>query len=655
MAALVVALGAAAGNLWLRGARAPAAAAGPPNILLVTLDTTRADHLGAYGRVAARTPTLDALASSGVLFEHAVTPAPTTLPAHVSVMTARNPMAHGVRNNGLPLGDGVPTLAAALHDAGYRTGAFVSAFVLDKRFGLARGFDVYDDGLDSPTGRATDAVERRGDRTVGAAAAWLATTSRPFFLWVHLYDPHDPYQAPAPFAEAFAQSPYDGEIAFVDSAVGTLLGSLDTHGMAANTIVAVVGDHGESLGEHGEATHGMFVYDAAMRVPLLLKWPTSLPSGTRVAPLVRTIDLAPTLLELAGRPPLPGAAGTSLMPLVRGTVTAHVPAIAYGETYFPQLFMNWAPLRSIREGSWKFIEAPELELYDLASDSAEATNLAAREPDRVGRMRRALHALAAAEERAQDSAGPDRETMRKLAALGYVGGGATTAVADPLTRPDPKAMIGVFNQLRTANTALDAGNVDEAARIARAALASDRTNAFAMLILGKAERARGRYREAAVQFRGYLMQVPLSADAHHWLAICHLQLGDLESALAEVETALAIDHEFAEARTLRGDLLAATGRVEEGLHDLRAAVNLDPDRPAAHIALGRTLMRTGDAGEAAAQFRYAIELADKLEAAGRGSQAALALEQLAIDPSVPAPIREAARARLPSASRARPR
>lgn len=642
------------GGWWWLGTGVPRVGA-PPNVVLVTLDTTRADHLGAYGFAQARTPVLDQLARGGVLFERAVAAAPTTLPAHVSLMTGRNPAAHAVRNNGMPLAGDVPTLAGAFRDAGYRTAAFVSAFVLDERFGVNRGFETYDGALDPPQGRSNDALERRGDRTVAAALSWLRSApapepggaSRPFFLWVHLYDPHDPYDAPASAATG-AASPYDGEIAFVDTAVGTLLAALEQQGLTGNTIVAAVGDHGESLGEHGEATHGMFVYDASMRVPALLSWPGHLPENTRVAPLVRAIDLGPTLLDLAGRPPLPGAAGVTLAPLVRGSGAA--PTSAYGETYFPQLFMNWAPLRSLREGRWKLIEAPTLELYDTEADPGETANLAEREPDRVGRMRRALRAQLAAEERPVAAAGPDRDTQRKLAALGYVGGGVTTS-GDPMDRPDPKAMIGVFNQLRGANTALDEGRLDEAARVASQVLTTDPGNAFALLVLGRAERARERYKEAAGHFRAYLEQVPLSADAHHWLAICLLQLGDFDAALAEVELALAIDQKFAEARTLRGDLLVAAGRIEEGVHDLRAAVNVNPDRAAAHIALGRTLLATGDTAGGTEQMRYALELATRLAAAGRTAQASLVYQQLANEQVLPTDVREAVRAALTAGPR----
>ena len=263
-------------------------------MLLVTLDTTRADHIGAYGDRRAQTPHLDRLAAEGVTFERAITAAPLTLPAHVSLFTGLYPFAHGVRNNGnFALSEGIPTLATALHAGGYRTAAFVSAFVLDRRYGLARGFDRYDDGV---------GLERRGDRTAAAVDSWLSERSedhRPYFIWMYLYDPHDPYDPPPPFREAFADLPYDGEIAFDDRVVGALIDRVRRSDSDPSTLVAVVGDHGESLGEHGEATHGMFVYESDVRVPMILWWPGRLPAGRRVPALVRSIDLAPTLLAAA--------------------------------------------------------------------------------------------------------------------------------------------------------------------------------------------------------------------------------------------------------------------------------------------------------------------------------------------------------------------
>ena len=585
----------AGGAAWWQVERVPASPPAP-NILLITLDTTRADRLGAYGYAPAHTPNLDRLAREGVLFEHARTATPTTLPAHVSLLTGRYPSVHGVRNNGVPLSETVPTLASALHDGGYRTAAFISSFVLDRRFGLARGFDHYDDSLGASPGVAAEQVERRGDRTAAAAEQWLAGVPAPFFAWIHLYDPHDPYDAPPPFRESFAEQPYDGEIAFADSVVGTLVASLEQRGLASTTLVAVIGDHGESLGDHGEATHGMFVYESAMRVPAILRWPGHLPSGRRVAPLVRAIDLAPTLMELAGMPRMAGIEGESLMPVVRGETAG--PGSAYGETYFPLLFMNWSPLRSIQDDRWKYIEAPEPELYDLAADPGEQTNLATRDPARLAALRRALDLTAAARPEAPPGAVPNRETVEKLASLGYIGTPAALRPAEALKRPDPKKMIGIFNRLRLANTALVEGRLDEAAGIARDTLAADRGNAFAMLIVAKAEMAQGRYHEAAGHFRGYLGHVPTSADAHQWLAICHLQLGDEAAALREVDAALAIDPRFGDAHQLRGDLLSVSGQADEAMRELRAAVAINPDRSAFHVSLGRALVKAGQPGEA---------------------------------------------------------
>jgi choline-sulfatase len=616
--AAVVLLAGGAAAWWLQVERAPA---GPPtpNILLITLDTTRADRLGAYGYGRARTPRLDRLAREGVLFEHARTAAPTTLPAHVSLLTGRYPAAHGVRNNGVPLSEKVPTLASALHAGGYRTAAFVSSFVLDRRFGLAPGFDHYDDRLDAGPGVAAEPVERRGDRTVLAAGQWLdenagprapsaapAAHSAPFFVWLHLYDPHDPYVAPAPYRDAFVDQPYDGEIAFADSVIGSLIDQLERLGLLSSTVVAVIGDHGESLGDHGEATHGMFVYEAAMRVPAILRWPGSLPAGHRVAPMVRSIDLAPTLMDLAGLPPMSGVEGESLMPLVRAEAAG--PVSAYGETYFPLLFMNWSPLRSLQDDRWKLIEAPEPELYDLVSDPSEQTNLAVREPARTAAMRRALDSSTASRPSAPAGAMPSRETVEKLAALGYVGAPSSISNAEALKRPDPKKMIDVFNRLRLANNALVEGRLEEAASIASQTLAADPENAFAMLIAAKVEMAHGSYRQAAGHFRGYLRQVPISADAHQWLAICHLQLGDEREALREVDAALAIDSRFGDAHELRGNLLFLAGQVDESLRELRTAVELNPEKSAFRVSLGRALLNTGRPGEAETELRRALDL-----------------------------------------------
>jgi len=605
----------------------------PPNIVLITLDTIRADHVGAYGAQRAQTPTLDRLAREGVLFERAVAAAPITLPAHASLLTGAYPFVHGVRNNGtFSLNDRIPTLGTALHDRGYRTGAFVSAFVLDRRYGLGRGFDVYDDRM---------SLERRGDRTAAAAIAWLRTAgSQPFFVWLHLYDPHDPYSPPAPFSQTFADRPYDGEIAFADSVVASLLQEITRTRPASSTLVAVVGDHGESLGDHGEATHAVFVYQSTLRVPLILSWPGSLPAGRRVTAPVRAIDLAPTLLDLAGAPPLAGAQGSSLRPLVAGQPLKTAHAI-YAESYFPQLYMNWAPLRTLQDERWKFIDAPEPELYDLASDADEHTNVFDRMPGRAAELRLALDRLTGGGAGAMHEQALDRDAAAKLAALGYVSAAAAPAAAGTAAagnRPDPKRMIGVFNAVREANAALQERRYDNAAAIAQQALTTDPQNAFALIVLANADGERGRCREAIVGYRAYLKQVPVSADAHHRLAICLARLGDADGALKEADAALVVDPRFADAHDLRGGLLAARRRTDEAVRALRTAVDLDPDNAPYRVGLARVLIASQQLDDAEGELRRALQLqpdnpdahagqAALLAARGRGAAAVIEYER----------------------------
>jgi choline-sulfatase len=657
----------------------------PPNILLITLDTTRADRIGAYGYTRAATPRLDALARDGVLFERAITAAPITLPAHASLMTGVYPFVHGVRNNGdFTLAETVPTLATTLKGRGYRTAAFVSAAVLDRRYGLARGFDHYDD---------TAPLERRGDQSAAAAIAWLnagASATTPFFVWLHLFDPHDPYEPPSPFRETFHDRPYDGEVAFADSVVGTVLDRLDGLGKRASTLVAVAGDHGESLGEHEEDTHAVFVYDSTLRVPLMLSWPDRVPVGHRVSAPVRSIDLAPTLLDLAGQPPLPEVQGRSLVPLLTGNTAP--PADAYAESYFPLLYMGWSPLRSLQEERWKFIEAPTPELYDLANDPGERTNLATREPARSQAMKRALDAVTGGGAGTMTRTAVDRDTAARLAALGYIGqsNAGLTPPSDGVYA-DPKAMIGVFNRLRRANAALRARRFGEAAAIARETLRDDAANAFAMNVLANAEMEMGRCREAIASYRAYLGRVPQSADAHQRIAICHARLGEPDRALAETEAALAIDARHADSRMLRGGLLAARGQTAAAIQELQQAVEIDPDNAPYRIGLARAQVEAGRLDEAGNQLRRALEIrpndpdghaaqgsllrargqgaaaiaafdrslqlrpdaddvrferAETLEVAGRTAEARTEFERLASGPQTPHAIRRAARAKV---------
>jgi arylsulfatase A-like enzyme/Tfp pilus assembly protein PilF len=692
----VLAAGAAAVALHGRGRAAPAgAAAAGDNLLLITLDTTRADHLGAYGYARARTRHLDRLAAEGARFDEALSPAPITLPAHASIFTGLYPFAHGVRNNGnFYLGSAAPTLATVLKAQGYRTAAFVSSFILDRRYGLARGFDTYDDRM---TGAQAQVLaleaERRGDHTSLALEAWLqaqAGAASPFFAWLHLYDPHEPYRPPRPFRDLFADAPYDGEIAFTDAIVAAVLDRLRGLGQLDRTLVAVIGDHGESLGEHGEETHTMFVYRSALRVPLILWRPGLVPAGVVVKEPVRATDLAPTLLELLRAPPLPTPHGRSLVPLLAGRRGGTSPSV-YAETLLPQLQMDWAPLLSLRDGRWKLIEAPQPELYDLQADPGEGHNLYAQEPQRAETLRAALARLTGPAAGAMNVAPLDRDAMEKLAALGYIGAGAAPAAAEAGARMDPKSMIAVFNSLRRANTAVRDRRFDEALPLVQEVLRRDPRNAFARLVMGSAEMGRGRFGQAIVWFRRYLELVPTSAYAHHWIAICHLQQREHAAALKEAELALALDPHFSDARVLRGGILASRGAYPEAIAELTAAVQADPAKPMLRLDLAKVLAEAGRPADARAEYEAALaaqpdyvpalvglgalqvaqgqdeparrsltraleldpgsaearfNLALLHERAGEADAARMEFERLAGSAGVPAAIRDAARARL---------
>jgi len=705
-AILVVLLSAVGGLVWwYRPSPAPAATipARRDNVLLITLDTTRADRIGAYGYAKARTRHLDRLAAEGVRFAQAFSPAPITLPAHASIFTGLYPFEHGVRNNGnFYLGDHVPTLATVLASQGYRTAAFVSAFVLDRRYGLARGFEHYDDRMQGTQAQVVSLeAERRGDHTSAALGQWLERYARenpasagasgdgraPFFVWLHLYDPHEPYRPPSPFREAFLDSPYDGEIAFDDAIVASVLDKLGQLALLDTTLIAVVGDHGESLGDHGEETHSMFVYDSAIRVPFIL-WRPGRIAPRIVQEPVRLTDVAPTLLDLVGAPALRTPHGRSLVPIMLGQRRDEPPPI-YAETYLPLFYSNWAPLLTVRDVRWKFIEAPRPELYDLSRDPAETTNLYADQPKVAAAMRRTLTSLTSGSTGAMAKGGLDREAREKLAALGYIGAGAEPAAPLPgESFADPKDMIAVFNRLRRANSAVRDRRFSEALPIVREVLRENPRNAFARLVLGSAYMGMDQYQEAIAQYRSYLELVPTSSYAHMWIAICYTRLGERGRAMDEATAALTIDSKFSDALILRGGILAALGRYEESVRDLRAAVENDPAKPMVRLDLAKVLAEAGRPDEARLQYeailtiqadfapalnglgalearagrlteaetmlRRSLEveprqadarfnLARVLEQLGRNVEAAAEYERVAEDPSAAAAVRVAAR------------
>lgn len=582
----------------------------PENLVLVTLDTLRADHLGCYGYREPTSPTIDRLAASGVLFEQAQSTAPLTLPSHSTILTGLYPFRHGVRNNGdFYLPPSVPTLATHFKQHGAATAAFVSAFVLDSRYGLDQGFDFYEDRMERKDMALQDfEVERKGGETMRASVDWLrANANGPFFMWVHLYDPHESYDPPEPYRSRFA-SRYDGEIAYTDSLVGELVGALDELGVRSRTLLALVADHGESLGEHGEESHSIFIYNATMHVPVILNMPGGLPEGTRVSAPVSIADIYSTFVELFGFEAAAGTDGRTLLPLIKrpsGDRTGDI----YIESQFPKLYLRWAPLVGLRSGPWKYIEAPRPELYRVDVDPAEANNLATSNPEMAASMRERLRELLPeGDEDRFNRQALDDETIAKLAGLGYVGAAAYAgaAEADPSTLADPKDKIAFFNTLRDAQKEIRLKRFDTAVPMLERVARDEPDNAVALLFLASGYLGMERYDSAIAMYRRYLDLIPTSAYAHHWIAIAAVRNGDPKTALAEEEAALSIDSRFVDSYVMKAGLLANAGRYDEAVGSLQSAIAIDPDNTALRNDLGAVYMEWRKLAEAEAIYKEIV-------------------------------------------------
>ncbi len=620
LAILACAFGAALAILALACGRG----AGPERVVLVTIDTLRADHVGCYGAAQATTPTLDALAARGARFETAISPAPLTLPSHATLFTALDPPEHGVRNNGAyRLRDEVPTLAERMHAGGFASAAFVSAFVLDRRFGLARGFDPYDDRL-GVQDEAIGVASRPAGQTVDLALAWLAGAPERFFLFVHLYDPHAPYEPPEPHRSRQLGRPYDGEISYADAELGRLLAAVDARFPDGRSLVVVTADHGESLGEHGEPAHAFTLYDATQRVPLLMAGP-GIPHGRVVHQLTRLADVTPTVLELAGLPALQAATGASLLPALRGTPEPE-PRVAWVETLATQLELGWSPLLGVRTAEHKYVRAPRPELYELASDPGETQNLAVLQPDVVARLD-ALVAARVAQQRVAPNLGLDAETAERLRALGYLAEARPHAGARPLGEvggPDPKDEMGKLATLREVLTllrarkgreafaafselgelgvelelargeaALLAGELDAArASVARTQDAAASTTA-PLLLLGRIEEAAGRLPEAEAAFREALRLDSEAGAALVGLGRCAEERSDPSGALAYYERARTSRLVEAEAVWRLAALEIERGEAERARSALAALPQSFARSPEAAARLARAERSAG--------------------------------------------------------------
>jgi len=589
LAVVLLATAAVAVGWWMwRGRQGGSTAAGP--IVLISIDTLRADHLPAYGYTAIRTPAIDRLAAGGVLFEHAYSHAPQTLPAHASILSGELPYEHGIRDNiGFTVKTGQRFVQSLFHAAGFATGGFVSAYVLREQTGINQGFDIYDDRLppaspDVPLGD----MQRPGARTIEAAEAWVDRQTGPkFFLFVHLYEPHTPYSPPARFSAA---RPYDGEIEYADELVGQLLDHLRGRGLYETATIVLLSDHGEGLGDHGEDEHGIFLYQETTRVPLVVKMPGGSGAGRRVAAPVQHIDVAPTLLDLAGVAVPPDLHGRSLRPALTGA-GALVDASIYAESLSPRYHFGWSELYSLTDDRYRLIRAPRDELYDLAQDPGERTSIAADRPQVRAAMRTALDRLVANRGVAAPSAVSDEE-RRKLAALGYVGTQSGTPLQLPGDRlPDPKDKVPVLQKYRRAAALSSEGKYAEAEVLYRELLATDAQMTDVWLRLAESYTRRGMMAAALAAYQEVITRHPKDPAALTGAAAALVHLGRFDEARTHAELAVAVAP--ATAHELLARLAAQRGDAAGARREAQLAKDADPTLPMPSFVEGLMLYMHG--------------------------------------------------------------
>jgi choline-sulfatase len=581
----------------------------PPDVFLVTIDTLRADHVHCYGYANIETPALDGLAKDGIRFAQAFTPSPITNTSHTSILTGLLPSSHGVTDFAVPLSPAHPTLAELLHRQAYHSAAFIGAVILDSNTlapGLDRGFDFYDNfPRHSLTKSRWGQVERRGMDVVQRAESWLSShPAGPHFVWVHLYDPHDPYEPPAPYSQIYKGHLYDGEISYADSALANFISYLKKQGWYENSLIVVVGDHGEGLGEHHESTHGIFLYDSTTHVPLILKLPARDAAGKVkvVDAQVGTTDILPTVLDLVGASLPQRLDGESLKPYFAGSDTTS--RIAFGETDYPLRF-GWAPLRSVRTEGYKFIEAPRPELYDLHSDSAELDNHYEPWNPNVQKFRGML-----AELRAQAPPEPSRgvvepATIDELKALGYLGRadvGSATNVPEPSLLPDPKDKIEEQNLLHLAMMASEDDRAADARQSLEKVLQLDPQSPTALLQLGELELKAADYAPAAQHLKSALEVRPNDAAAAFYEGQALEKTHDLPGARDALEASLKLMPGQFPARLLLGQVYLALKNPQAAEDQMEAALLLQPHSIEAQLGIAGAQIAEGNFAEALRQL-----------------------------------------------------
>lgn len=645
-----------------------------PNVLLITIDTLRADRLGAYG-APIPTPAMDSLAREGILFENAYCQVPITLPSHATIMTGAYPYRHGIRHNGkFRLLPQATTLAELLKEEGYHTAAFVGSYVLDAKYGLSQGFDVYDDEMPGETYPETDVfMDRRAEDITASALAWLERARGPFFLWLHYFDPHKPYDPPHPF-RSISRDPYDGEIAYVDAEIGRFLEGVSRKGFSGNTLLVLTSDHGESLGEHGELTHSIFLYRATTWVPLIMTFPGRLPRGVRESSLARLVDVAPTVLGILDLEAPPECEGRDML-----TGRKETPgAFAYAETWAPRLQYGWSEILSLRDTRYLYVRAPKPELYDLSRDPGELTNVIEKKPSEAERFAAVLDSIIERASREvpmgteMELAGKEKE---RLESLGYVFRSRDREESGE----DPKDMILVHRQILEAGKLMLEGDYAGGLAILAEVRVRDEDDPAVHLLTGNAREGLGqdslalasyaraieldpleersyyaasgllarlgRHAEAAQMLEALVARYPEDAAARARLAKAYARLEEVEKATLEYRKAAELGKDDHRIHLEFGRFLAVRGRFDEALEILARAIELNPESPDAYALTGACHAKRGELEEAMESFQAAlsrdntrkevwIDLANIQKKLGRDEDAAQSAKSaLAIDPA----------------------
>ncbi|HMA53724.1 MAG TPA: sulfatase-like hydrolase/transferase [Acidobacteriota bacterium] len=605
----VIGLGLVAAALWIlpgHGAFGPRGASGH-NLLLITLDTTRADHLGCYGYAQASTPNLDRLAGEGIRFARVYAPAPLTLPSHSSIMTGLYPATHGVRNNGHDLAPKWRTLAGILKARGFATAAFVSSFSVDSRFGIGRGFDVYDDTFQPQAPLKGANAERRAEGTFARFSRWLdGNGSNRFFAWVHYYDPHLPYDPPSPYREASPGRPYDGEIAYMDHYVGALLDALEAKGLRDKTLVVVAGDHGEGLGDKVETGHGIFLYDETLRVPLIVNDRQAFRRPRVVEGAVRLVDAAPTILETLGlKAEASGMEGRSLVPAIKGKTSADLDCLI--ETFYPRENFGWSELVGLVSGPWKYIQAPRPELYDLKNDPRETADLAASSPEKAGELRRKLEQellrLTPSPGAASGQAVARTDDRERLRSLGYVNFAPATPGS---AAPDPKDKIGLLKLVQQAQAFELEGRFAEAERADREIVAAIPDSPESYVNLAIVQARQNEFGRALETLGQGLARLPDSEVLLVRLGHTYLVSGRAPEALQTMEKVLAINPQSVDALTVAAGILDAGGRKGEARTYYERALAVEPESRHLRMSYAGNLASTGSLKEAIVVYEKLI-------------------------------------------------